>query len=70
MRKKRKVINSERLNMRVSAKAIKTIKLRAEGHGISQSKFVSIATAIVSDDDILAYLLAKVAEKHDVDTTK
>ena len=54
------------LNVRVSKKTLETVKFKAHGSGISQSKLVTIAVELITDDQVLQYLLDRVDPKKEV----
>lgn len=56
-------MNEKTFNFRLSNIALKTIRDKAQLCGVSQSKLIRIAVEMVSEEDVLDYLLKRVKDK-------
>lgn len=59
-------MNDRNINIRASDKLLKLVKDKAKRNGIDQSKLVRIALEVVTDDQILQYLLSRVNPKKEI----
>lgn len=59
-------MNDKNINIRASDKLLKLVKEKAKRNGVDQSKLVRIALEVVTDDQILQYLLDRVNPKKEI----
>lgn len=53
-------MNDQNLNIRASGKLLKLLKEKAKRTGVDKSKLVRIAIEVVTDDQVMQYLLDRV----------